>query len=321
MPEQARKIALEEHSITPGFKSFFETTAVYISPELFGRAFDALQDFGERRLEIMDAAGLDISNRSLAGPGVLVERNTAVAVRRAKECNVFLAEMMRDQPRFGGLAHLPMQDPAVASDELERCMPEPGYQGAMINGQTNGANLDEDQFSPFRVRAEALDAPIYIHPGNPTDLPSVCRDHSGPFGPVWNRTVETVSHALRLTFCGVFDRFPNAKLILGAYGRNAALSALAVRQPVENLPCEGANAQAFTLGTLETQPLDCDVRGLLRRTASLRHRGTWRRPGLVFGRPSVRAHASGRRQDRGRADFGAYAPKDLFWKRQSLLKL
>lgn len=109
---------------------------------------------------------------SLAGPGVQVERDIAVAVRRARECNDFLAEKMRDQPRFGGLAHLAMQDPGAAADELERCMSNLGYQGAMINGQTNGSYLDDDRFSPFWERVEALGAPIYIHPSNPPMFPT-----------------------------------------------------------------------------------------------------------------------------------------------------
>lgn len=120
MSELTRKIALEENFLAPEFKPYFETTAINISPELFGRAYDALQDFGDRRLEITDAAGIDISVLTLADPGVKVERGTAAAIRRAKECNDFLAAEMRDQPRFGGLAHLPMQDLADAGDELAR---------------------------------------------------------------------------------------------------------------------------------------------------------------------------------------------------------
>ena len=218
MATLTRKIALEEHFLAPGFKPYFETTAINISPDLFDRAYDALQDFGDRRLEIMDAAGIDISVLSLAGPGVQVERDTAVAIRRARECNDFLAEKMRDQPRFGGLAHLAMQDPEEAANELDRCMSDLGYQGAMINGQTYGAYLDADRFSPFWERAEALDAPIYIHPSNPPDVPYMYNGHSELFGPVWSWTVETANHALRLVFGGVFDRFPRAKLILGHMG-------------------------------------------------------------------------------------------------------
>ncbi len=35
-----------------------------------------------------------------------------------------------------------MQDAAAAADELERCMRELGFCGAMINGHTNGQYLD-----------------------------------------------------------------------------------------------------------------------------------------------------------------------------------
>ena len=38
MSELTRKIALEEHSLAPEFKPYFETTTINISPEPFGRA-------------------------------------------------------------------------------------------------------------------------------------------------------------------------------------------------------------------------------------------------------------------------------------------
>jgi len=218
MSETTPKIALEERFLAPGFKPYFETTAINITPDLFGMAYDALQDFGDRRLETMDKAGIEISVLSLAGPGVQAERDTAIAVRRARECNDFLAKKMQAQSRYGGLAHLAMQDPLEAADELERCINELRFQGAMINGQTNGAYLDDDRYFPFWERAEALEAPIYIHPANPADVPYMYHNHSELYGPVWSWTVETGTHALRLIFGGIFDRFPKAKLILGHMG-------------------------------------------------------------------------------------------------------
>jgi 2,3-dihydroxybenzoate decarboxylase len=97
-------------------------------------------------------------------------------------------------------------------------MTELGFKGAMINGQTHGAYLDDDRFSPFWEMAEALNAPIYIHPYNPPDFPYMYHDHPELFGPVWSWTVETANHALRLIFSGLFDRYPRAKLILGHMG-------------------------------------------------------------------------------------------------------
>jgi 2,3-dihydroxybenzoate decarboxylase len=137
----------------------------------------------------------------------------------AKACNDFLAEKIAENPgRFGGFAHLALQDPAAAADELERSVRELSFSGALINGQTNGAYLDDDRFSVLWERAADLEAPIYIHPNNPPDVPYMYHDHPELWGPVWSWTVETGNHALRVLFAGVFDRFPKAKLILGHMG-------------------------------------------------------------------------------------------------------
>ncbi|MDP2780607.1 amidohydrolase family protein [Devosia sp.] len=213
------KIALEEHFMAPGFEVYFNTTAINISAELFGNALSSLRDFGDRRLENMDRIGVEKAVLSLSGPGVQAERSTAVAIRMARQCNDFLAQHITRRPhRYSGFAHLAMQDPAAAANELERCVGELGMVGAMINGQTNGAYLDDDRFSVFWERAADLGAPIYIHPSNPADVPYMYHGHPEMFGPVWSWTVETGNHALRILFGGVFDRYPGARLILGHMG-------------------------------------------------------------------------------------------------------
>lgn len=217
--DQTAKIALEEHFMAPGFIDYFNKTSINISPDLFGKALTALQDFGERRLAAMDLIGIEKSVLSLAGPGVQAETETATAVAKARECNDFLAARIAEQPgRYAGFAHLAMQDPKAAADELQRSVEQLGLVGAMINGQTNGAYLDDDRFSVFWERAADLSVPIYIHPYNPPDFPYMYHNHPELFGPVWSWTVETGNHALRLVFSGLFDRFPKAKLLLGHMG-------------------------------------------------------------------------------------------------------
>jgi 2,3-dihydroxybenzoate decarboxylase len=213
------KIALEEHFMHPDFFEYFGKTAINISPDLFGKAREALLDFGERRLAAMDVIGVEKSILSLAGPGVQAEKRTETAVKLAHKVNDFLAEEIAKQPtRFGGFAHLAMQDPAGAADELERCVRELGMQGGMINGQTGGTYLDDDRYAPFWERVSDLKVPIYIHPNNPPEQVHMFHDHPELFGPVWSWTVETATHALRLMFSGTFDRYPGAKLILGHLG-------------------------------------------------------------------------------------------------------
>jgi 2,3-dihydroxybenzoate decarboxylase len=146
-------------------------------------------------------------------------------VRRAKWINDFLAKEIQKRPtRYGGLAHLAMQNPAEAAGELERCIRDLGFQGAMINGQTNGEYLDLDKFSVFWERAADLEAPIYIHPGNPVDHPAMYAGHPELWGPVCSWAFETATHALRLVFSGVFERYPNARVILGHMGETLPLN-------------------------------------------------------------------------------------------------
>lgn len=213
------KIALEEHFMHPDFVDYWATTAVNISPALFGKARGALEDFGETRLAAMDAIGLETAILSLAGPGVQVEPDRDRAVRLARACNDFLAGQMARRPdRYGGFAHLAMQDPAAAADELERCVRELGMKGAMINGQTGGTYLDDDRYEVFWERVSALEVPVYIHPNNPPEQAAMYAGHPELWGPVWSWTVETATHALRLVLSGVFDRHPGARLILGHLG-------------------------------------------------------------------------------------------------------
>src|SRR5439155_18913898 len=101
-------------------------------------------------------------------PGVQIEHDTATAVRNAREANDFLAREIEKRPdRYSGFAHLPMQDAKAAADELERCVSELKFCGAMINGQTNGQYLDHPDLNPFWERAEALGTTIYLHPIDP----------------------------------------------------------------------------------------------------------------------------------------------------------
>lgn len=219
------KIALEEHFMAPDFMEYFAETYPNINPEIAKFAPVALQDFGDRRISVMDQHQIDFVVLSLAGPGVQVEKDAAVALRRSKEVNDFLAREIQKRPsRYGGFAHLAMQNPAAAADELERCVHDLGFQGAMINGQSNGEYLDLDKYSVFWERAAALEAPIYLHPGNPVDHPAMYGGHPELWGPVCSWAFETATRALRLVFGGVFERYPKALLVLGHMGETLPLN-------------------------------------------------------------------------------------------------
>jgi 2,3-dihydroxybenzoate decarboxylase len=214
-----KKIALEEHFMCPGFVDYWNPTAADLPAAKREQALARLSDFGETRLSAMDRAGIARAVLALAGPGVQAERDTAAAIRNARSANDFLAREIQKRPdRYSGFAHLPMQDPVAAADELLRCMHDLKFCGAMINGHTNGQYLDHASLSPFWERAEGLGALIYLHPADPVAPFAVLEGHRGLRRATWEWTFEAGSHALRLIFGGVFDRFPRAKLGLGHLG-------------------------------------------------------------------------------------------------------
>jgi 2,3-dihydroxybenzoate decarboxylase len=214
-----KKIALEEHFMCPGFVDYWNPTAADLPSAKREQALARLSDFGETRLSAMDQAGIVRAVLGLAGPGVQAERDAAKAVRNARAANDFLAREIQKRPdRYSGFAHLPMQDPPAAADELLRCMHDLKFCGAMINGHTNGQYLDHPSLAPFWERAEALGALIYLHPADPVAPFAVLEGHRGLRRATWEWTFETGSHALRLIFGGVFDRFPRARLGLGHLG-------------------------------------------------------------------------------------------------------
>jgi 2,3-dihydroxybenzoate decarboxylase len=243
-----------------------------VPPDLYRAVHARLADFGDVRLQAMDKAGIEIAIISLAGPGVQVERDKARAVRKAREGNDWLAEQTRRHPkRYAGFAHLPMQDPAAAAEELERCIRDLTFRGALINGHTNGQYLDDPAFDVFWERAQAIGAPIYIHPADPVATYPALVGCDALKRAMWEWGVETGTHALRLVMNGVFDRFPRAKLVLGHLGETlpfllwrfdsrAKLYGLSLKKRPSEYIRE--NVWVTTSGMFSAEPLGCALSAL-----------------------------------------------------------
>lgn len=221
-----KKITLEEHFTFPAYIQHMRdlqgrgTAPAPGGPGVPPATEAKLADVGEGRLAAMDACGIDMQVLSLASPGIQGETDTNQAISMARQANDYLAEQVRRYPtRFAGFAALPLQDPKVAADELERAVTQLGFKGALVNGHTNGEYLDERKFWGVWERAAQLGVPIYLHPSNPpADQMKVYEGYPGLRGAAWNWTVETATQALRIICSGVFDAFPSAILLLGHMG-------------------------------------------------------------------------------------------------------
>jgi len=214
-----KKIALEEHFLSPGLIDIWRPTMSEVPAAVTEQLFKRLNDFGDLRLETMDRAGIARAVLSIAGPGAQAALEPAAATRMARESNDFLAKEIQKRPdRFSGFAHIAVQDANAAADELERCVRDLKFCGALINGHTHGQYLDDPKLAPFWERAEALGTVIYIHPIDPVTPAPVLNGVPALRRATWEWGFETGSHALRLVFSGLFDRYPKAKVALGHMG-------------------------------------------------------------------------------------------------------
>jgi aminocarboxymuconate-semialdehyde decarboxylase len=118
------------------------------------------------------------------------------------------------------LATVPLQDGALAADELARAV-ESGHVGAMIGTWIAGANRDLDHASlePFWARAAELGVPVFVHPvfaGGGDDA----RIHDRGLANAVARPNETALAMSRLLYAGVLQRHPGLKLVV-AHGGGA----------------------------------------------------------------------------------------------------
>jgi 2,3-dihydroxybenzoate decarboxylase len=214
-------IALEEHYLDPEVKPHLTGIDSPGRPQLIAR----LDDVGQGRIAEMDAAGIDLQVLSHGAPSVQKIADAELAVRLARGANDRLAETVRARPdRFAGFAMLPTADPKAAADELERAVTRLGFKGAMVHGLAGGQFLDERRFWPIFERAQALDVPLYLHPAipHPAVIEAYYKDYAEKFPTIlraaWGFTVETATHGIRLVLSGIFDAYPDLKIILGHFG-------------------------------------------------------------------------------------------------------
>lgn len=224
-----RKIALEEHF---AIAETVQDSAGFVPDSYWPELRLRLLDIHERRLAEMDEHGVELMILSLNAPTVQAIPDVEAAYELSRRANDFLAEQVSKRPdRFKGFAALPMQSPELASRELERCVKELGFVGALVNGfsEIEGSNgvlyYDLPQYRPFWATVQTLDVPFYLHPRNP--LPAhapIYEGHPWLLGPTWAFGQETAVHALRLMGSGLFDEYPHLKIILGHMGEGLPYS-------------------------------------------------------------------------------------------------
>lgn len=223
-------VALEEHYVIPELIQAWQNLPPEFQDLAQPSASDGdmgrrLHDLGELRVETMAKTGIDIQVLSLTAPGVQnLDASNAVALQTL--ANDVLAEAVKKYPdSLQGFATLATPAPQDAARELERSVQELGLHGAMLHGRTRERNLDHPDFYPIFEAAEALRAPLYLHPQSPQ--PAVRNVYYSGFDEELNSLFarpgigwhyETGIQIVRMMLGGVFDRYPNLQVIAGHWG-------------------------------------------------------------------------------------------------------
>lgn len=223
-----KKIDLENHFVTEAWIEALCTNKDYprledggerLSPEVWSAMGKKAQllDMSDGRIEYMDAAGIDVAYLSLSSPGV-EQFASAVGVKVAENANDLLAEAIARHPdRFGGYATLAPKDVDHAVKELERCVKVLGFKGWNTHSNFGDSYLDDPQYRPILAKAQELGVPIYLHPAIPM-IPEIRAFGYVLAGPSFGFGVEVAYVFMRMIVRGVFDEFPELKIIMGHYG-------------------------------------------------------------------------------------------------------
>lgn len=184
--------------------------AIQIGPILGGPLRSAFWDLDIRRKE-MDRQHVDVHALSLTFP-MVYWADGRLGLRLSRIVNDAMAQAHTAFPdRFVGLATLPLQEPRLALEELERAAKLPGIRGVYFGTNVNGRELADPDFQPVWERIDALRFPVFLHPLN-----VIGAQRLAPYylGNLLGNPFDTAVAAAQLIFGGILDRFPRLTVCL-----------------------------------------------------------------------------------------------------------
>ena len=162
------------------------------------------------RIRAMDATGVRMHALSLTQP-MVYWADDELGLDLCIAFNDAVSQAHRKHPdRFIGFACLPLQNPNLALEELQRVARLPGIRGVYMATAVRDRELSDRSFFPIYERAADLELPIFLHPMmiNNERLKQYYLINllGNPF--------ETAIAASHLVFGGVMDAFPRLEVSL-----------------------------------------------------------------------------------------------------------
>ena len=171
----------------------------------------------DARLRVLDEFGDYTQVLTLPLPPLEILAAPDKSPQLAKEANNGLAALVKKHPdRFLGFAAtLPMNNPKEAEKEMVRAITELGAFGIQLFTNVAGKPLDRPEFLSFFEEAAKRDVPIWLHPARSADFTDYLAEKKSKYEIWWalGWPYETSAAMARLVFSGIFDRYPDIKII------------------------------------------------------------------------------------------------------------
>jgi predicted TIM-barrel fold metal-dependent hydrolase len=204
-------IDVHAHYVTASYRVALQQAGI-ARPDGFG----ALPDWTPgSAIEHMDRLGIAAALLSISSPGVFFgDRDAASALARTVN-DEGAAVVAAGSGRFGLLASLPLPDVDRALDEIAYVHDELGADGVVLLTNYGGAYLGDDGHDELFAELDRRAAVVVLHPTSPPgwEISSLGRPR-----PMIEFPFDTTRTVFRLVLDGVFERYPNVRVVVPHVG-------------------------------------------------------------------------------------------------------
>ena len=176
----------------------------------------------QKRIEAMDALGVDLqllSPNPLSFFGHINAKDALEFARASNDAMVKHIDPFKD--RLLGAAAVPLQDPELACEEVERAVTDLGLIAAYV-GTDYGFSLADPKLDVFYQTVVNLDIPLLIHPATNNGIRGAADERLSRFGLdlILGYAYEETIAVASLVLGGVMQRHPKLD-VCGSHGGGA----------------------------------------------------------------------------------------------------
>ena len=135
----------------------------------------------------------------------------------ARMCNDEIAELIVSNPNkyVAAIANLPMNNMDAALKEAERAIKELGFRGVQIYPSVQGKPISSEEFMPLFEMMADFDLPLWLHPMRRVSTPDFATEDQSfnQIFSIFGWPYDTTAAMTRLIFAGLFEKYPNVKII------------------------------------------------------------------------------------------------------------